>query len=226
MPYKAIQANLQQWPNVERFIRGTLEPLFFHDVHTMLRLPLREQGLTAGCNFAITHMLLASVSGISTTLFNPTPDASGASGKLFMQCLTKFYPWDVEKGLPNKLDDLADSLYNEFRNPLAHNLGILRHVRERIKKSNSRKQRPSPSKKFEIERMNKEGLDETTIEKLESSDEWPFLPTFKFTVEVRPDAEILKVERLYWGIRQMVRRLAKNQETMKEAENFHASLRP
>jgi hypothetical protein len=60
---------------VKSLIR-TLENHYFSDVHTMLRLPDPDQGLTAGCNFAIAQVLAAAVSGISVILYSHT----GGSG--------------------------------------------------------------------------------------------------------------------------------------------------
>src|SRR6185295_17334207 len=52
-----------------------------HDVRAMLRLPLPEVGITAGCNFATVHVLLNVLSGLSR-LTGPGPSNSGDAFKL------------------------------------------------------------------------------------------------------------------------------------------------
>lgn len=88
------------------------------DVHSMLRLPLNEEGLTHGCNFAAALVLLELIGGVSSTLFQ----SAGGSGERYKQLLEKYYPWDAEgETQPGKA---ARELYKFWRNPLAHELGI------------------------------------------------------------------------------------------------------
>lgn len=80
---------------VEEFIREGVEP-HLRDINAMLRLPLPEAGLEAGCNFAIAQVLLNIVSGISTTLYRQ----KGPSGKLFKELLdTEYWPIDPPAGM-------------------------------------------------------------------------------------------------------------------------------
>ncbi len=88
------------------------------DVHSMLRLPLSEEGLTHGCNFAAALVLLEVIGGISATLFQ----ATGGSGERYKQLLEKYYPWDAEG--ETQSGKAARELYKWWRNPLAHELGI------------------------------------------------------------------------------------------------------
>jgi len=48
-----------------------VEKSSFSDVHAMLRLPLKSVALGAGCNFAIAHVLMAVIGGVSATLYEP-----------------------------------------------------------------------------------------------------------------------------------------------------------
>src|SRR5262245_3373789 len=114
-------------PNpVINFLRDHVQ-MQLHDVHVMLRLPMPEYELDAGCNFTAVNMLLALVSGISTVLYNGT----GGSGKRFRDAMEMYYPWSEELrepailGNPITPKDGARLLYDIFRNPLAHALGVI-----------------------------------------------------------------------------------------------------
>ena len=48
MAYQRLHVHVGEWPNVEAFIRGPLQMLYFSDVHHMLRLPIKKAGLVAG----------------------------------------------------------------------------------------------------------------------------------------------------------------------------------
>jgi len=58
----------------------------------MLRLPLPEIGITAGCNFAAVHVLLSMTSGLSR-LMGPGPRNTGEHFKQFVR---RWYPWKLE----------------------------------------------------------------------------------------------------------------------------------
>jgi len=104
------------------FIRRHVD-MQFHDVHVMLRLPLSsEYELDAGCNFASANWLLTLISGISTVLYKQTGDA----GERFIESLVNYYPWQYEPEPPQGVgaQEGAHLLYDLFRNPLAHALGV------------------------------------------------------------------------------------------------------
>ena len=85
----------------------------------MLRLPEPDYGLTAGCNFAITQVLMGAISGMSTTLYMH----SGGSGSRFKNLLVDYYPWDLEFP-PSMRQSRPPRFSTPFRNPLAHDLGL------------------------------------------------------------------------------------------------------
>ena len=91
MAYVDLQIDAATPELVKDFIRFQVD-MQFHDIHCMLRLPLPEPGLNAGCNFAAANTLLILVSGISTVLYKQTGD----SGKRFIRALEDCYPWDCE----------------------------------------------------------------------------------------------------------------------------------
>lgn len=76
--------------------------------------------ITVDCNFAVTHVLMSVIGGISTTLYEQT----GKVGVRFIGVLEDYYSWDLEpKGILQK-KDVVNAIYNIFRNPLTHDLGL------------------------------------------------------------------------------------------------------
>jgi hypothetical protein len=97
-----------------------VENHYFSDVHAMLRLPLPQQEIIAGCNFAIAQVLAAVISGISVTLHQE----SGQSGTRFKKLLEDYYPWKLEPRNTVAPEEGAKALYSLVRNPLTHDLGL------------------------------------------------------------------------------------------------------
>ncbi len=182
MAYQALQMNPSTPAPVKNFICGHLDMLF-HDLHCMLRLPMPESGLDAGCNFAAATFLLDLISGISTALYA----GPGGSGARFQTVLRKYYPWEMEP--PGGVDGKTGSsaLYKIFRNPLVHALGL---GNERVA-------------------IGKSGLPEDLLENLERSVTRPPSGPAEATIKVYPadNRMDLLVEGLYWGVRCMVLRL-------------------
>src|SRR5436853_7387096 len=106
---------------VKRFLRDHVD-MQFHDVHVMLRLPMYEYGLDAGCNFASVNILLALVSGMSSVLY--TTNLRGDANH-FQGVLKGHYRWSEELQTPPvgssvTKQDGAKILYEVLRNPLVH----------------------------------------------------------------------------------------------------------
>lgn len=99
-------------------VREQLEPML-RDVHCMARLPLPSIGLEAGCNFAMANCLFTVLSGVSATLY----EQDGGARELFCRMMNeRYWPIDPPKGIdPERASDL---LYDEFRNPFTHALGL------------------------------------------------------------------------------------------------------
>lgn len=223
MGYVPLKIDVSRWPHVEQFIRHILEDLYFQDVHAMLRLPIKAAGVVSGCNFAITHVLLAAVAGISSSLY--APRKVEPFGGAFIEALVDFYPWKSEKEAPKTKDArrmlVKETLYEEFRGPLVHHIGLP------IRKRKNRVQIIEPGYVLKIKRLtmsNGDGLSEEAIEGLESSDVWPF-QEFQQTLVVQSKqgkitAKVLKLERFYWGVRRMVAALSKDASRMGTAEAF------
>lgn len=180
----------------------------------MLRLPIKSAGLSAGCNFAVAHVLLAAVGGISTTLYG-----TGANHyqRSFRDVLVKYYPWDSEAKEMDESSkrEVAEALWTEFRGPITHHMGLWTTVSEGQRKLRDR----GYAVKFKRMSDDGDGLRESYIELIESSDVWPF-ESFQETMAIRDDSKVLKLKRFYWGIRQTVVRLTRDRGLMGQAERF------
>ena len=207
MPYQTVSIPAHTLPRVTALIRR-LEDHYFRDVHCLLRLPVPNYRLTAGCNFAIAQVLMSVVGGLSTTLYA----RGGESGRRFKKLLIDYYPWDLEPSHTVTPQQGAEVIYSVFRNPLAHNLGI-----DVGKKART----PAVKVKRLGTKGGKRGLPEKTIELLERADG---RVTMSATVTLRSDATVLLVEALYWGIRVMIERLVNDGPRMSCAETYLASL--
>lgn len=200
MSYQQLTLDTKTPAVVEHFVRQHLD-MQFHDIHCMLRLPLPEIGLNAGCNFAIANSLLALISGISS-LLTDNFDTSGQSGDLFKKILLDYYPWDLQPPEKSTKERSVDHLYDYFRNPLAHSLGI-------------------KTKGNFLVVIAKNGLSETEIERLEQSQSSPG-PAIVYTPITVKNEQIeqitLNVANLYWGVREMLKRLSNDTNQMQKTE--------
>ncbi len=150
-------------------------------------------------------------------LYRQTKSRIGAA---FQGLLVDFYPWDQEK--PAVEDErarreIARVLYDEFRGPLTHNLGVwIKPVGRGEFVAGER------GYIFKIIRLTDpagDGLSEDMIETLESSDSWPFAK-MKATVGLYKHKKVVNLERLYWGTRRLVERLSADSVRMSHAERF------
>lgn len=92
------------------------------DVRAMLRLPLPDAGITAGCNFAAVHVLLNVLSGLSR-LMGASPKRSDDA---FRALVARWYPWRLEPGRSVfRQKRGTQALYDSFRTGFAHDLGLL-----------------------------------------------------------------------------------------------------
>lgn len=187
--YQALRIGPHTPIRVRRLIQHL--DMLLGDVHAMLRLPLNEEGLTHGCNFAAATVLVEIIGGVSSTLFQH----SGGPGEKYKTLLRNWYPWDAEHvGDPVAASHL---LYKFVRNPLAHELGL-------------------GGKKGGIAKSN--GLPEDLIERLELSTVPPSNRTIQSIPS--ENILHLNVDTLYWGTRVMIQRLTEDAATMKKAEAY------
>ena len=206
MSYHQLSLDAETPPVVERFVRQHLEKQF-KDIHYMLRLPLPELDIEAGCNFAIANSLLALVSGLSA-LLTENIDTTGNSGSLFKKILLDYYPWDLQSPVNGTKERSVNHLYDYFRNPLSHSLGLR-------SKGN-----------FQIV-IAKEILSERDIEGLELS-ATPQAQAMEYTPITIGNEQIEKitlyVEHFYWGVRKMLKSLSSDAQQMQKTEQGLKSL--
>lgn len=207
MAYRGLKIDPSAPANVRKLVEK-LESHYLSDVHSMLRLPIPNYRIMAGCNFAIAQVLMATVGGVSTTLYSH----SGGKGKRFKNLLIDYYPLKLEPGRSVLPEKAADVIYSVFRNPLTHDLGL--DIEKKAKT-------PSVKLKRRATKHKTKGLPEKEIEALEDSAKRPSMSP---TVIIRPDATILFVEALYWGVRRMIEDLVADKARMELADSFLASL--
>ena len=172
----------------------------------MLRLPRPEVGITEGCNFAIAAVLLNVISGVSVMLWEPNSDSRARDrGKRFLKVGRDFYPWHVEpRGTAIRNPGTgAELLYSYFRNPMIHSFGF---------------QDPEPEGSIQITRLPGAGYTESDLATIEQSESRPSLPP---TLQRQTDRGVsLQVDALYWGVRDMFRRLTADTTLMESAERY------
>jgi len=208
MAYQRLILDPSTPPLVKGLIRK-VDDFEFSDIHSMLRLPLNNYRITTACNRGITHALMAVIGGISTSLYKQ----SGLVGPRFKGVLIDYFPWNLEPQGSLAPNDVADIIYEVFRNPLTHNLGLdVRKKSQGLKVLIKRLSTKTPSGKSR-------GLTEVYIERLERSQR---RPSTSATVTVTPTNKVLLVECLYWGTRRMIERLSKDHKRMTAAESFLA----
>ena len=119
--YIPVAIGTDAGPVVEEFIRTQLE-VYLRDIHTMLRLPKPRRGLHAGCNFAIAAVLLNLIAGLGTVF---RCGKKGDPRYRFISLLRDYYPWADEPGQGvREANRAANVLYDLFRNPFAHSIGL------------------------------------------------------------------------------------------------------
>lgn len=197
MAYISLKLPAGTSSRVEAIVRGQIDPLFA-DVHSMMRLPIQEVDLNAGCNFSATLVILELIAGVSVELYE-RPDLDRKDPRdqrklRFKQLLDNHYPWNEERSLPGAITDeqASNILYEAFRNPLAHRLGIYDggHSLGTIK-------------------IAKGPLSEPDIEAIEQAESRPANwtgPTLFTDGETKSDRTktVLRVKSLYWGARRMI----------------------
>jgi hypothetical protein len=181
-------------PDVEKIVRDRLEPHLI-DVHSMLRLPIRDDaGLQGGCNFTIAQVLLSVIGGASVTLYEDVLTRRGDRTRLFREILANHYPWNEESGIGGGLygADAADKLYVLFRSPLAHSLGIIE---------------PDESPTVRRVVVEKGPFVEAAIEATEEAIVRP-RDWVHPTLRQDGDALILWLRSFYWGVRRTIENVA------------------
>jgi hypothetical protein len=169
----------------------------FEDLRTLLQLPRREDGLRGGCNLTATALACNIVAGASVLFFEASPEAlahRGDRSRRFRAVMTGYYPWSASDG--KRDDDGAEVLYDFTRNPLSHSLGV---------QKNPRAFPGAAGGKAVMLAKSRDGLPgEVVTELLNARDRPEWLSP---TITVAPEADVVSVETLAWGVHEMLRRL-------------------
>jgi hypothetical protein len=113
----------QAYPRLVALLRNQVD-MQFDDLRTLMRLPLPEYDLTAGCNLSTASQLFSAIAGASVCFFEPSLQAitnRGDRARRFRDVLRSYYPWD---GDDLSVDQRIGCLYRSARNPLAHAFGL------------------------------------------------------------------------------------------------------
>jgi hypothetical protein len=209
--YTKLQLGPSTPATVRKFINGSVENLYFSDVHAMFRLPLPDQNIGAGQNFAIAQILMAVIGSVSTTLYNQ----DGETGDLFKRLVEEFFPWDAEPNLEVTRRAAAGIVYDVFRNPLTHSAGLFINWRGN-KRYLVHKKYVVKVKRLLDENKTK-GHTEEWLENLEASQTRPQMGQ---TLKVVSHKKVLLVEGLYWGTRRMIEKITTDASKMQKADKF------
>lgn len=198
---------VQIYSSLQRLLQAQVD-MQFADLRTLLRLPVLQAGLEAGCNFACAAVLFNVIAGASVCFYETSEKAladHGVRGRRFKEVLEKFYPW---LGEPFGKEQCVSTLYESARNPLAHSLGL--------------DTAPQGSSGKQVVLM-KDSLTQDHILELEEA---PIRPNWTPPTIVRLQAlaygsiELaISVPTLYWGVHRMLHALFadSNQATKADA---------
>lgn len=168
-------------------IRRGVEPML-EDIRWMLSTPtgrLGTSGLPRQLQVPVALMLLATLEGVAAKLFQPERKMNGR--ERFKECLKRYFPWDVDPPTGESQEKAGDILYDAFRNPLIHRLGL--HDSK------------SPAAGIVLG-FPGDGA-ESSLERLERSRGKPISEP---CLVVTPHRRTLWLEPLYWGVRILVER--------------------
>lgn len=194
MPYELLKIADAAPPDLHVFVADTFD-LYLRDVHGLLSVSAPQTGpIRHQFQIAATVTLLAVVAGASRTIYAE----EGKSGPLFADVLINFYPWDLDP--PEGLDKHGASwlLYDYFRNPLVHAVGV-KSSRRIVKIGRAF---PGLPNKDQVAR-----IDGLAIADL------PPQPTLR----LESDKAVLWVESFYWGVRKMIERVLADPERCRQA---------
>jgi hypothetical protein len=168
------------------------------DVRAMLRLPLPELGITAGCNYAALHALVNVVSGVSR-LLGPRKRKSEV---VFREFVSQHYPWRLEPSTPFRQTRGTAKLYL-LRTAFAHDLGLRVDVRGLPGGAGWLVELPTSGDRVAVKKaptLSPDRLDE--LDRVDRRPSW-LGPTLGRDA-ANPGYVVVDVVALYWGVRRMV----------------------
>ena len=173
--------------SVHTAIRIGVEPLL-QDVHWMLATVIRNPTNDAPprqLQLPIALVLLATVAGVSKKLFHIPADGDRVR---FVECLNRYFPWDIDPPTGVSSEEAAIILYKVFRNPLVHALGLHRAGDSAVKINQVFRGTDDP---------------ENSVEELERLKTKPYSEP---CLVVTPEKKVLWLDSFYWGVRKLVER--------------------
>ena len=173
--------------SVHTVIRKGVDPLL-QDVHWMLAMVIGEPTDTAPrrqLQLPIAHVLLATVAGVSKTLLHAPEKRTGVR---FKKCLIKYFPWDIDPPTGVSHDEAAKILYEVFRNPMVHCLGLNKASDPVVKIGHAFRGTDDAEKRVEE-------LECLTVK-----------PISEPCLVVSPGKRVLWLDPFYWGVRKLVER--------------------
>lgn len=169
--------------------------------HELLKLPRPLSPVRPVFDATIAGTLLDVISGVSALTLNPD---KGPGGK-FKELLKRCFPWDEEPKGSRSNSDRIDLLYESFRNPFAHALGIGKKGEQlAIRRLGSASGNP------------KRGLSESELLEIETMTARPV--NWHPTVDWTDKGYSLFLEGPYWGVRMMIARATECSDLMKQAD--------
>ena len=188
--------------SVYTVVRTGVEPLL-QDAHWMLATAPGKPTDTAPprqLQFPIALVLLATVAGVSKTLLHVQPPNNRA-GYRFKKCLSKYFPWCIDPPRGVSCDEAAKILYEAFRNPLVHSLGLNKSSDPAVAIGMAFPGADNAENEKRVERL------ERLTEK----------PSSEPCLVVTPEKRVLWLEPFYWGVRKLVERWSRDDEQILHA---------
>jgi hypothetical protein len=182
----------------------------------MLRLPIEALEIEAGCNFTIADSLFGVIEGVSAVLW--PRDSDPAKG--FVRCVRKYYPKEIE-GSAATLDEYAGEMYEKFRSPMQHCLGLA------LGRPHKQENRPRVDwgRRLEVSRERRSWSEEE-LRAIETAESWP-AGLARPTLQDDGTSYTLWVEAFYVGTRRLIEAILEDGTAMQGAEDLlRARFRP
>lgn len=209
MPYQAFKLPRHVGPRVSWVVRETVD-LRFWDVHAMLRLPLPSLEIPmAGGNFAIADVLFGVIEGVAAVLY----PRYGEEGSIFATCMRDHYHVECEPPGALPTAEVTQKLWQQFRNPMQHCLGLAMAPPDR---QGARELRLRQHQLTVF--RDTQTLSEAEIESLETAAGWPSRLS-RPTLAAYGDELILSVEAFYVGTRRLIDSILSDSEITQAAED-------
>jgi hypothetical protein len=203
MTYRPLQLHSSTPARFRSFVKRKLDRHFLIPARELLKLPRAHSPVDAQFTTTVANTLISVISGVSVLGF--TADRKNAGTK-FKTILERCFPWNEEPAGAPPPTTAAQLLYDYFRNPLAHAVGI----------GPDGKQVMLLRKIFRTADGQARGYFERELVALESASRRPAGP--RPTVIETTEGARVNVDGLYWGVRVMVERATSHTDLMTEAD--------